>query len=67
MEALGLRDPIKEAEDLMKEHRQRNGEDSDFAFDERHKELFAQKDFKNNKQRGREQKTRASIWTFTSE
>ena len=42
---LGLRDPIKEAEDLMKEHRQRNGEDSDFAFDERHKELVTQKRF----------------------
>ena len=43
--SLDLRDPIKEAEDLMKEHRQRNGEDSDFAFDERHKELVTQKRF----------------------
>ena len=51
----------------MKEHRQRNGEDSDFAFDERHKELFAQKRFQKQQAKRKEQKTKASIWTFTSE
>ena len=47
---LGLRDPIKEAEQLMNQQRQRNYEDSDFAFDDAHKEAFAQRKFEKQQE-----------------
>ena len=47
---LGLRDPIKEAEQLMNQQRQLNYEASDFAFDDEHKEAFAQRKFKKQQQ-----------------
>ena len=45
-EKLGLRDPIKEAEELMNQDRQRYDENSDFAFDNEHNENLRNRKFK---------------------
>ena len=49
-EKLGLRDPIKEAEELMNQDRQRYDENSDFAFDNEHNENFRNRKFKKKQQ-----------------
>ena len=49
-EKLGLRDPIKEAEELMNQDRQRYDENSDFAFDNEHNENLRNRKIKKKQQ-----------------
>ena len=49
-EILGLRDPIKDAEELMNQDRQRYDENSDFAFDNEHNENLRNRKFKKKQQ-----------------